>query len=451
MIIEGDEVYDMLRVIEDEPSISMKVGLLEDLLAYDLFADVVRLAYNPYTRFYMTSNSLLGITGQGALNFGEQHVKLLQSFASRDVTGNEAIEAAAEAISKMTPSSAWLFKDILDKDLKCDIGVKLINRAEKNFLPETVYMRCCLPKDIRNFNWKGAYVQEKADGMYGTITVSNEGIVCQNRSGMLFPENAFSEIKREVKEVPIESLALGGLKFPEYYQIQGEFLVTFDGQVMPRKTGNGILNSVLKSDSEMPEGIGFLFIAWDFIDYKTLSTKEEKTPYEVRFARVLRYKDFVHRIKPIPYAVINSEQEAMDFFKEMIVQNKEGAIVKEAKAIWKSHTSKQQFKLKSEKDCDLEVIMLNPGTGKNKKTFGSILCRSKEGNLEVSVSGLTDSMREFIWADRKDIAGKIVSVRFNEVINSKDKPGMFSLFLPRFIEIRLDKHEADTLKHIKEL
>jgi len=164
MIIEGDEVYDMLRVIEDEPSISMKVGLLEDLLAYDLFADVVRLAYNPYTRFYMTSNSLLGITGQGALNFGEQHVKLLQSFASRDVTGNEAIEAAAEAISKMTPSSAWLFKDILDKDLKCDIGVKLINRAEKNFLPETVYMRCCLPKDIRNFNWKGLTFKRRPMG-----------------------------------------------------------------------------------------------------------------------------------------------------------------------------------------------------------------------------------------------------------------------------------------------
>jgi len=42
-------------------------------------------------------------------------------------------------------------------------------------------------------------------------------------------------------------------------------------------------------------------------------------------------------------------------------------------------------------------------------------------------------------------AGKIVAVKYNEVIKDKHS-GYHSLFLPIFLEVREDKEEADTFK-----
>ena len=44
----------------------------------------------------------------------------------------------------------------------------------------------------------------------------------------------------------------------------------------------------------------------------------------------------------------------------------------------------------------------------------------------------------------EDIVGKIITVKYNEVIQDKKKDKK-SLFLPIFVEIRLDKTKADIL------
>ena len=42
------------------------------------------------------------------------------------------------------------------------------------------------------------------------------------------------------------------------------------------------------------------------------------------------------------------------------------------------------------------------------------------------------------------LIGKVVACQYNVVIN--DKSGGWSLFLPRFIEVREDKDEADDMR-----
>lgn len=130
---------------------------------------------------------------------------------------------------------------------------------------------------------------------------------------------------------------------------------------------------------------------------------------------------------------------------------------------WKSHTSPEQIKLKAEKEAELEVLGYVPGTGDNIGGIGSLCCVSSCRNLKVDVSGLTKAMRGIERVDKKDSSkgwkviegfdcnchnGKIITVKFNELIES-DSKDTYSLFLPRFVEERADKNEADTLERIK--
>jgi len=98
--------------------------------------------------------------------------------------------------------------------------------------------------------------------------------------------------------------------------------------------------------------------------------------------------------------------------------------------------------MKAELEADLLVEAVNDGTGKYKGLVGSLSCTSKDGTLKVNVgSGLTDEDRK---KDPDEFIGKIVSVKYNEKIIDKNSEN-WSLFLPIFQELRLDKSEADNL------
>ena len=111
--------------------------------------------------------------------------------------------------------------------------------------------------------------------------------------------------------------------------------------------------------------------------------------------------------------------------------------------VWEDKRVKTQIKFKAELDCDLRIKAIQPGTGKYEGMVGAYICESEDGVIEVDVgSGLSDE-------DRKnfDVIGKILAVVYNARI--KNKQGKQSLFLPRAVEIREDKTEADRSEKIK--
>lgn len=102
----------------------------------------------------------------------------------------------------------------------------------------------------------------------------------------------------------------------------------------------------------------------------------------------------------------------------------------------------------------LEVKKMVPG-GKGTKyenCLGALYCESAEGSIQVSVgSGFSDEFRKKFYEEYKDkpIKNLFIDVRSNGIIQAGDES--WSLFLPRFVEIRTDKDEADTAQMIKEL
>lgn len=104
---------------------------------------------------------------------------------------------------------------------------------------------------------------------------------------------------------------------------------------------------------------------------------------------------------------------------------------------------------KAELEVELEIIGRTMGKGKNKNLFGSLTCISSCGRLKVDVGGYTDELRQHISDNFfEQYMGKIITVKANQLLEPSKSNNLYSLFLPRFIEVREDRTEADSLERI---
>jgi DNA ligase-1 len=116
--------------------------------------------------------------------------------------------------------------------------------------------------------------------------------------------------------------------------------------------------------------------------------------------------------------------------------------------LWTNGTSKECIKLKIEFECDLKVIGMTEGTGKARGMMGSLTLGSKDGIIKTDCgTGFTDEARKAWWEQYspEDIESYdiVVTVKANDIITKRNSESV-SLFLPVFLEERLDKSEADT-------
>jgi DNA ligase-1 len=434
----SDEVFLVLSQLAEEPSKNSKIEYLKELMKDEFFLDVIRKAYDPFITFGV-KNVLLPVVGNAG-KFNSETKSLLRALQKRELTGTAARDAISKELERLSCNSRQLLLRILNKDLKAGFDVKSINKARKGTIPEFPYMRCSLPSEVNleNWDWKrGIFVQEKADGLFCNIMKFNETIAMQTRNGQLFPDGPFENIQFEYFR-----------EFPKNTASMGEILVTRDGVILSRKEGNGVINHVMKG-GEFAANEKPILKLWDIVDTTEYIAKYSVTPYRSRLARLRDHVSYCKDVSLIETQLVTSYREAIEFYKEARKLGKEGAVAKTLEGVWKSHTSKEQVKLKNESVCELRILDFLPGTGKNSDTFGSLLCVSECGELSAAVSGFTDAKRLEIYTNKEKWLNSIISVKFNEVIN--DKKLGWSLFSPRFEEERFDKNEADTLERIQQI
>jgi DNA ligase-1 len=137
-------------------------------------------------------------------------------------------------------------------------------------------------------------------------------------------------------------------------------------------------------------------------------------------------------------------EEVNVIYGVIISNGGEGVILKPENHVYECKRSKNWVKLKQIQDCDLEITGWFPGEGKREGFIGGFICKDVSGTLEVRIgSGFTDKDLHDLSKDADSLIGKIAAIQYNEPIT--DKFGGRSLFLPRFIEIRNDKVQADDM------
>lgn len=432
------EAYQFIEIIKGEPSINAKTAFLEEFLEDDFFKKIIEYTYNPFITFGVKN---IEISGKGENDFCEATWDLLDKLRYREFTGNLARDSIIQYTKGLNKESADLFNRILKKDLEAGFNVKSINKACHNLIPTFSYMRCSLPKDVRLEEWpwhSGIYLQEKLDGMFMNLTLHEENVSINSRKGQEYPFDWFVGLAIEAK-----------LNLENNYQYHGELFVIDGDEILERKKGNGILNSVLKGGS-----FGFnqkpLYIVWDMIPLKNALTG---IPCTISYdQRLFQLNELISQysnsyIKVINNYMFDDLNIARQYTNKLIENGSEGAILKRPDGIWKNGTSRDQVKLKAEKEAEMRIVSFLDGTGKNKDTFGSLFCRSEDAIISCSVSGFTDDMRQEIWDNREDWLDEIITVRYHEQITNEK--GEKSLFLPRFVERRLDRERASYEKEFE--
>lgn len=441
-------IREMIMALQNEGSKNGKITILKK--AGLVFQDVLYYTYNPEFNYYIkAARKPANFGSQTLYELWPQACSLLIDLHNRDVTGNSAHEAVTNLMSWMKKEEADIFETILKRDIRCGINVSTINAAIEGLIPEYPYMRCSLPdkSNIKKFNWTaGVFSQEKADGMFVNIIRRDGGeILIQSRNGSIFPMSEFGSLVSGLEQMS---------GFYDGTVLHGEMLVTDDGgKPMPREEGNGMLNSVLKGGG-FPHGFYPTVYLWDIIPLVDYNAGVYDKPYNARLFTIQKM------VADCPSPSINiietrtafSMEEARSHYTEMTECGKEGTILKDPRSIWKDGTSKDCVKFKIEAEVDLLVTGVNEGNGKNADTFGSLVCQSSDGLVEVAVSGFTDADRVRIAGELDQWIGKrIITVRANNLMPIPQNGGKRSLFLPRFVEERLDKTEADSLDKIEEI
>ena len=435
----------LIEVLNSDGSRLFKEAKLKEFgTKYPLFVRLLNRTYSPEYVYGIKKVPEVVNFGVKNLNDTWPFVEAtLDRLTTRAVTGNAARDEVATLMSTLLPEEAKVLENLLKGDLRCGINVASINKCFPGTIPEYPYMRCSLQKgsNIDKFNWeKGIYSQEKADGMFANMFLASDGSVkITSRNGTVFANVEFQAFIDEFKT----KADLG-------YCYHGELLVLEKQQedewkVLPREIGNGVLNSVLKGGSFEKNQKPFYFI-WDRVKIESMiSGGKDTTPYKERFAQVQKLKG--QHFLPIPSKMVYSLEEAFEHYAQMTSAGIEGTVIKNPEAIWADGTSKDQIKMKVEAEVDLIVRGFNPGNGKNEKWFGSLICESSDGLVQTNVSGFSDKDRERITKEMDDwIDKKIITVRANSLMPNGNGPRR--LFLPRFVEERLDKTEADSLEKI---
>jgi hypothetical protein len=460
-------IHSLFDNIRNTSSTNEKIKILKGFDSnIDLIKEILEKTYDKVKWTYSLSTKSINKALSIKPDFSSQHIlfsdalKSLEKFSSRQLTGNSAISFLSTLFHSLEDHDKKLLINILDRDLKINMGRTQINKVFKNLITKPPYMRCGLftektSSKIIMTKENPAILQLKADGSYLAVTVDSGNVSFQSRSG-------------EYKDFPILESYFKSLSDGVYI---GELLVSSDviptsstdnldffkkplnEIVLDRALGNGELNKLLVDRNDKK-----IFIQlWDkisLIEYKD-SKHQDKTivreKYIDRFNSLINTNINSPYIKIIDTHFIDNINVAKKITSDWMQDGLEGSILKCSSGIFKDHTSPKQLKLKVIVDAEVRVIGFVEGKKgtKREKTFGAILFETDDKKIKGSVSGFTDSQLTEINSNRNDFLNKIITVEFNDLTKGQ-KNSHYAFSHPRFIEFRNDKDFTDSLERVLE-
>ncbi len=387
---------------------------------------VIVAALNPYINYYIKKIDHDPIcTG----SIGISHAILeLENLSRRKVTGNSAKAFLNSILDACSKDDAEVIRRIIERDLKCGVNVATVNKIWPALVPTFDVMLADTDKSKIKFP---AYAQIKMDGVRCHLYWDGEQALAFTRNGkQIDHKGKLNESARALMEA--------GQTW------DGELVcINDDLSYMNRQTSNGIINKAIKGTISEDEADKIVFTAWDIVDFTST------IPYEKRLRNLSEAFDlngvFAKKFRLIDNRMVSSMQQAEEFFKEALMNGEEGIILKNIHSVWQPKRVKDLCKFKAEAEADLRVIGWEYGTGKNANRLGNLILGTDDGLLTVSVgTGFSDAQRDEYT--REAVMGKIVTVKYNMKI--QDEFGAWSLFLPRFVEIRFDKDKTNDFTEI---
>lgn len=446
------EVIEALNILQRNSSTLAKIELLKEYLKSPMFKEVIVFALDGTKHFNIKKlpkiNTSMDADFTAPVTW-EMVKNQLNMLANKSGASN--LEKGNFAELLRDPDMYDLATRILKKKLKCGVNSGLVNKAFPRTIKIMPYQRCSLTDKLSKIQYP-AWLEVKEDGMFINTFLVTDAFEYRTRPGNLFTIG--NQYLQEDLFDFWEQVNMDGV-------LIGEFRIDRDGVYLSRKEGNGLLNSINKGEGALGKNEWLRYIVWDFIPIADFWARKCYIPLKTRMIPLGEMRSKNNTLLATSGESVGSKEEALTKTQEWIDRGDEGGVLKDLNSLWQDHTCPLWIKLKAEKVCELEIIGWEYGEEDTKYSdmMGSVRCMTSCGKLEVNVSGWNDEERSWNW---DELIGKIISVKFNEVIDSKSKKTI-SLFLPRvnkdkddgsraeFVDFRDDKSEADNLEYILNL
>ena len=424
---------DILNELNESNSSNYKLDILKKYKDNSELKKLLELTYNRNKyNFNVSKNCIIkdnpNILESNGSKSVDEILSALEILGEGTIRGNEAHQFVCNHLKCLDNDNKEIFLNVLGRDLKIGLNVKSINKVFKNLIPKPNYMRCAVlsEKTLKKIKFP-AFIQLKMDGTYREIHVADGQVTGKTRSG----EEYFNPVLFKEME-----------NFPNGYYT-GE--LTIDGE--SRFTGNGLINSL------NPPYEKITFTVWDYLtddDY----LEKSKTPYYSRFESLsdIIEKHKSNRVKLVPNHEVNSIDEALKYVSDWMEQGLEGGVLKDKNNVFKNGTSGTQLKIKLKVDAEMRITGFTDGTigTKREGKIGAIQFSNDEGTIKGQCSGFSDEELDLFTKNKDNLIGRIISVEFNDLVKSENND-YYALSHPRFIEIRNDKDETDTLEKVIQL
>ena len=331
-----------------------------------------------------------------------------------------------------------IISDIITKDFKCGVtdltAYGHIPGLERNWRERkghSLIDNKTGELKVNKILGKNVTVTLKLDGFRYKVVKQGDDTNIYTSSGKL--DNTLIEIMEEAKKLP------DGV---------------YDGEVIAHgefENSTARFNATTKILGKDGIKTGVDFIVFDYVNdiEGFFDYREYKIP---RYKRLEQARDIIACTEGLYYiklaSVYCNNTKATDsiinniygIYEKVINEGEEGLVIDIADASYVRAKGTSMFKMKPEVSGDFKVVDVIEGKGKDAGRLGAFVIEYKDNIVHVG-SGLTDAIREEVWADSDKYIGKIIEVvYFGET--KDEKTGLESIRLPRFKRFRHDKTDV---------
>jgi DNA ligase-1 len=362
----------------------------------------------------------------------DNFLQLAEALYRRELTGHAARDAVNLAMGVATRDQ-WnhFFKLILQKDLRCGVSEKTVNKVLKKFkdiAPVPVF-ECMLAHDGANHESKitgKKLVEPKLDGVrcLTVIDYESQTVTQYTRNGKVL-EN-FTHITAYLSN---------------YINEFGRSMV-LDGEVVSH-TFQDLMKQVHRKDNvQAGDARLVLFDCLPLVEFKqgvSVMGLRRRREFLKNWQNIFADSGFIEIVaqREFDLDVLTDEIEFKDYNQEMVEAGYEGIMIKDPDSKYECKRSTAWLKQKPFIEVSLTVVGYEEGTGRNQGRLGALICEGEDSGKTISVncgSGFSDGDRTELWAGRDSLVGQVVEVRADAITQNQD--GTYSLRFPRFKTFR---------------
>jgi DNA ligase-1 len=387
------------------------------------FRKILNYTYNPFKKYYVTSDNLKKRSDLCFNNYEGQLFQLLDDLNDRNITGNDAIACVNGFIAKNSDHAEIIY-DVIDRNLKTRATTTLINTVLPDTIP-TFDVALALPYDEKtkkkvNFEKDVWFMSRKLDGIRCISIFDMDGKVkFYSRAGNEF-------LTLSVLAADLEKLRL--------------FNVVIDGEIClvdenGKEDFQGIIKQIGRKDHTIENPMYLMFDMLTLDDFLAGTSTES---FGTRSGRLF----WLAKDNTLKYAA-HLEQFRVsgeaDVVKSMVTVREQGweGLMLRKDSIYIGKRSNEILKVKEMHDAEYTVLdvetavqrVIVNGTEVEELMLKNAIIEHRGNRVQVG-SGFSLEQRRFFRDNPHELIGKVITVQYFE--ESQDQHGAHSLRFPVF-------------------